>query len=219
MPTIINKLTLSEQIHLALKKDIVLSKLPGGKKLTIKDVQDMYDVSSTPVREAFTKLANDGLVTLIANKGVTINDFSLEDSLAVQDLALLLDSYALKYAMENAERKKLLQTLENAIIKHNETDFNDNEAATINFYENYFHNAFFEFIDNKKIKEIKAKNRAEFAIVVSKARATFNNSSRNEEHIQILEAIREDNLSKALLLLEEHFNNGKQSVIDFYQQK
>ncbi|MDR1781781.1 MAG: GntR family transcriptional regulator [Bacilli bacterium] len=218
MSTKINKLTLSEQIYLALKKDIVLNKLPFNKKLTIKDVQDMYEVSSTPVREALTKLANDGLVTLIANKGVTINDYTLEDSLEIQEVAFLLDYYALKYAMEHASRDELIKTLKNAIIKHKEIDINDDESVALTFYENYFHNALYEFVDNKKIIEIKEKNRIEFAVVAFKARATFEKENRNEDHQKIVNAIINNNKDLALELLKDHFESGKKSVIEFYKQ-
>ncbi|MDR3215100.1 MAG: GntR family transcriptional regulator [Bacilli bacterium] len=212
------KMSLSEQIYLSLKKDIVLNKIKLGSRITIKDVQDMYEVSSTPAREALSRLASDGIVILETNKGVTIRDFSLKDALNIHELAQLLDTYALKYAMENGDRKALVDKLEEAINKQINIDIANDEALALSFYENYFHNVFFDFIDNEKIKIIKEINRNEFAIIVYKARSTRNEGISNNEHRQILNAIKINDLNLALEQMNNHFTNGRKRLLEFYNK-
>ena len=48
----LNKSTLSEQIYLILRNDILTQKIPCGEKLTLKLLQERFQVSSTPIREA-----------------------------------------------------------------------------------------------------------------------------------------------------------------------
>ena len=45
----LNKSTLSEQIYQILRNDILTQKIPCGKKLTLKLLQERFQVSSTPV--------------------------------------------------------------------------------------------------------------------------------------------------------------------------
>lgn len=50
------KKTLSEQIYEILRNDIVTQAIPCGSKLTLKILQERFHVSSTPIREALTRL-------------------------------------------------------------------------------------------------------------------------------------------------------------------
>ena len=56
------KNTLSEQIYQILRNDILTQAIPLGEKLTLKALQERFGVSSTPIRDAFTRLSEDGLV-------------------------------------------------------------------------------------------------------------------------------------------------------------
>lgn len=46
----LNKSTLSEQIYQILRNDILTQKIPCGEKLTLKLLQERFQVSSTPIR-------------------------------------------------------------------------------------------------------------------------------------------------------------------------
>ena len=58
----LNKSTLSEQIYQILKNDIITQEIKCGEKLTLKNLKERFQVSSTPIREALTKLTQDNLV-------------------------------------------------------------------------------------------------------------------------------------------------------------
>ena len=46
----LNKQTLSEQIYEILRQDILTQKIKCGTKLTLKVLQERFEVSSTPIR-------------------------------------------------------------------------------------------------------------------------------------------------------------------------
>ena len=46
----LNKSTLSEQIYQILRSDILHQRIPLGEKLTLKNLQAQFEVSSTPIR-------------------------------------------------------------------------------------------------------------------------------------------------------------------------
>lgn len=206
--------SLAEQVYSDLKKQIILNKLESGQKITIKDIQDMYSVSSTPAREALNMLASEGLISIQSNVGAHISQFSKKDSLEIHDLAALLDTYALEYALKNADRHELIEKVEAAFHKHEKED--SNEELAKQFYENYFHNVFFEFVSNSRILNIKERNRAEFAIVVYKARYNRDPHESENEHLKVLEAIKANDDALAIKMMEEHFANGRQRLIDYY---
>ena len=66
----LNKSTLSEQIYQILRNDILTQKIKCGEKLTLKILQERFQVSSTPIREALTRLTQDQLVSYYSNINV-----------------------------------------------------------------------------------------------------------------------------------------------------
>ena len=71
----LNKSTLSEQIYQILRNDILTQKIPCGEKLTLKVLQERFQVSSTPIREALTRLTQDQLVYYYSDVGMRVMSF------------------------------------------------------------------------------------------------------------------------------------------------
>ena len=69
------KLTLSDQIYNILQKDIIDGVIPLGGKLTNRELQERFQVSSTPVRDAIHKLFQNGLVEDVTKTGAQIISF------------------------------------------------------------------------------------------------------------------------------------------------
>ena len=75
----LNKSTLSEQIYQILRNDILTQKIPCGEKLTLKLLQERFQVSSTPIREALTRLTQDQRVSYYSNVGIRVIRFTADD--------------------------------------------------------------------------------------------------------------------------------------------
>jgi len=58
---------LSEQIYKILKNDIINSKINFGEVLVNKNLQERFEVSSTPIRDAILRLKEDGIIEAIEN--------------------------------------------------------------------------------------------------------------------------------------------------------
>ena len=61
----IERLPLSEQVYLTLKTAILTGELMPQEKLNEVKIAEQLQVSATPVREAFRKLAKDNLVVIV----------------------------------------------------------------------------------------------------------------------------------------------------------
>ncbi|EGT4474111.1 GntR family transcriptional regulator [Cronobacter sakazakii] len=67
----------SQQIYRILRRDIVHCLIPPGTPLSEKEVSVRFDVSRQPVREAFIKLAENGLIQIRPQRGSFVNKISL----------------------------------------------------------------------------------------------------------------------------------------------
>ena len=96
MTNAINKQTLSEQIYLILRQDILTQEIKCGQRLTLQSLKERFNVSHTPIREALTRLLEDDLVTYYSNVGVTVIDLTADDVREIFQLSGDLDCLALR---------------------------------------------------------------------------------------------------------------------------
>ena len=105
------KKTLSEQIYEILRNDIVTQAIPCGSKLTLKILQERFHVSSTPIREALTRLAEEQLASYYSNIGVSVVSLDETDVKEIYQFMGDLDSLAVSYASRCPDQKPILSEL------------------------------------------------------------------------------------------------------------
>jgi DNA-binding GntR family transcriptional regulator len=88
--------TISETIYLHLKKAIVSGELKPGQRVQEKDIAALFNVSSTPVREAFFRLAAEKYLAINARKEVLVQGASTEEVRELYEVVRALDLYAVK---------------------------------------------------------------------------------------------------------------------------
>jgi DNA-binding GntR family transcriptional regulator len=87
------KLTLTEQVYTALKRDIITGALPPGQAFTEMDLAEQYGASRTPVREAAVRLQEEELVRIVANRGYFVTQLTIHG---------MNDVYEYRAAVESA---------------------------------------------------------------------------------------------------------------------
>ncbi len=88
------KLTITEQIAAALRKEIVTGQLPAGTRLLQIETAQRFGVSTTPVREAFGLLQRDGLVQADTHRGVTVFLPTVQDLIEHYEIRMVLEMLA-----------------------------------------------------------------------------------------------------------------------------
>ena len=94
MPEKIIKQTLSEQIYNILKEDILSGRILMGDKLTNRELQERFQVSSTPVRDAINRLSKDGLTQEVSKSGAQLITFDYSYANELNDFITFLASKA-----------------------------------------------------------------------------------------------------------------------------
>ncbi|WP_051661237.1 FCD domain-containing protein [Bosea sp. 117] len=95
----------TSETYARIHGDVVSGKLKPGVKLKIEQLREEYDVGATPVREALSFLAADGLVVREDQKGFRVAEVSadeFEDLLAVR---CMIEERALRLAISRGGRK------------------------------------------------------------------------------------------------------------------
>lgn len=91
---LIQKEDLASQVYRVLAHRIVTRDYQPGQRLAIQAIADDFGVSVTPVREAFKRLAHEGLLQIQPRKGTIVTRASEQDLVHLYEIRLLLETHA-----------------------------------------------------------------------------------------------------------------------------
>ena len=165
------KNTLAEQIYQILRNDILTLRSPLGEKLTLKAMQERFGVSSTPIRDAFTRLTDDGLVNYYSNIGVNVINLTTEDLTELYQFMGDLDSLALTYCASWPNQQEVLAAFEK-LLKETEAleqllhTFPDNPEYSRRWIScsDEFHLIFYNYCQNSRLTRAAEKQRSQLTI-------------------------------------------------------
>jgi DNA-binding GntR family transcriptional regulator len=68
-----------QRVYAQVREDIIGLRLPPGANLDEASLEERFGVSRTPVREALIRLASEGLIVLLPNRGARITHIDIGD--------------------------------------------------------------------------------------------------------------------------------------------
>jgi GntR family carbon starvation induced transcriptional regulator len=95
--------TRSEWAEDRLRQAILRGELRPGQRLHASDLAGRWDVSATPLREAFQRLAGEGLVELLPQRGARVSELAAGEAARIYELRLLLEPLALRQSLEASD--------------------------------------------------------------------------------------------------------------------
>jgi GntR family transcriptional regulator, carbon starvation induced regulator len=95
--------TRSEWVQERLRNAILQGELEPGQRLQANDLAQRWDVSPTPLREAFQRLAADGLVSVAPQRGARVASPSLDEAAELYELRILLEPLCLRQSLEASD--------------------------------------------------------------------------------------------------------------------
>ncbi len=203
-----DKRTLSEKVYDKLKDLIMDKELERGTKITETSIAKMFDVSPTPVREAFRRLAAEGLIEVTSWKGVIIKGIDQKDLLEIYECREALEGMVGKLAARNITDENI-KILEEIIDKCNKTE----NSETLIELNTDFHNELLKISGNERLK----KMLSDLMTVILYDRNISNRYAvrRQEivnEHIEILKYLKKKDEQKVSTLMEQHIRNGYEFI-------
>lgn len=207
------KTTLGDQIYTILREDIISQKIKCGEKLTLKALQERFNISSTPIREAIKRLSQEGLVDHVTNVGAKVIDITEKDITEIYDFCSVLDSAALKYAIRSNDYEELVYELENC-IRSQEIALNSNDIKAFKLHSDNFHDILYKYSNNSRLYDAAKRIRSQFTILTNKYQNFVNvDKAVLSEHKELLEAIKSKDMENAASIMTRHFENAKNYLL------
>lgn len=197
----LNKQTLSEQIYEILRQDILTQKIKCGTKLTLKVLQERFEVSSTPIREALTRLSEEGLMFYYSNIGVRVLEFTSQDLREIFQFMGDLDALAVRYAAEHARRDILTDKLRENL----EACKRESDTKKLLQLSDEFHLLFYEYCNNSRLKNSAERMRSQLSVASYQyEQQTDNRSHIHEEHRAIFASFARGEAEEAAAKMKAH---------------
>ena len=186
-----------------MREDILSGKYHSNEALREKTIGDELGVSRTPVREALRQLELEGLVKIIPNKGAVVEGISQEDIKDIYEIRSRLEGLCAKRAAEHITQEQIDELEENIFL----VDFHAQKGNYSQMLEldNRFHDILYEASKSRMLKQ----ELSNFHHYVQRVRKiTLSMPERvvksNNEHRQILEALKKHDQIQAEKLATDH---------------
>src|ERR687883_27216 len=98
---------LSARVYNQIKNLILSNEVMPGQKLHHQQLSERLGVSRTPVREALTRLVQEGYVAFLPNRGFTCKEIRLQEAEELYDLREALEAFAVEKAITETDADAL----------------------------------------------------------------------------------------------------------------
>ncbi len=195
---------INEKVYQLLKKRIIDRTYPPGYKLTIRELQNTFGVSNSPIKDALFKLAGEGFIDITSRKGTFVKEITLSDVLEIEQIRIIIESGAVEVVAQNITDEELADL--DAFYR--DTLMQGEKFNYIRFMEKdfIFHNEIIRLTKNKRLLQIYEQLNAHLQI--ARYRAVHNIKDRlpwtNDDHLEILQSLQMGDPEKAKKAITQH---------------
>ena len=210
---------LSTRVYDEIKDLILCNEILPGQKLHHQQLSERLGVSRTPVREALTRLVQEGYVSFLPNRGFTCKEIRMQEAEELYELREALKAFTVERAIANLTDSALrgLRAKINSYGRDVQNRFTRERLV----YDQDVHLAIAELAGNETLKNTLSHV---FERIVLKRRTdglydSARGTAAHQEHLLLLEAMERRNPAEAVAILRKHIQAGKKNVMADLKQR
>lgn len=200
-----------------LRGRIVGGKFSAGSRLKPAALAAEIGVSGPVVREALTRLAGEGLVTVRPNRGFSVFSPTVEEVKALTEARVEVDTLMLRLA-ERRHDLEWKSKVVAAIYQLRETPMKDPDSGDVSedwrLAHTEFHRVLVSGCGNPVLMDIRTRLAANADLVVLWSVHVMNQGDRLQEHEDLARLVLAHETDEATALLSRHYWDTTHSLID-----
>jgi DNA-binding GntR family transcriptional regulator len=199
-----------------IRKAILSGTFPPGSHLREEELSELCNTSRTPVRQAIRRLADEGLVTIAANKRSYVADVDETHAEEIFDLLAFLESYLAGLAAIRISPEKLVElqsvlNLQKQLISTHPED--DQRFLELNIQ---FHRLIHQAGGSPILLEIASRvENFTQSLYLKHGRATENAGSV-DQHEQLFNALASGDKTRSELLMRLHVESVRKECREIW---
>jgi DNA-binding GntR family transcriptional regulator len=184
-----------------------------------QELSDRLGVSRTPVREALTRLVQEGYVSFLPNRGFTCKEIRMQEAEELYDLREALEAFAVEKAVE-ALTDKTLDTLATRMNRYG-ADVGRRFSRERLIYDQDVHLEIARLSGNSTLT--RALTQVFERIILKRRTDGLYDPARgltaHQEHLQLLQAMQRRDVAEAVGILRAHIRAGRDNVLVDLRQR
>ncbi len=204
--------SLEEKVYDELADAILSGKYKKGASLTETALSSALGASRTPVRSALHRLAEEGLVEVVPNRGAVVIGVTVEDLIDIYRIRMRLEGLASAIAAEKMSDESKKNLLEN--VELSEFYMSKKDCERFKELDTDFHRIIYRATGSRTLERIlsdlhrnsKAYRKLSLTVPGRAAKTA-------EEHRDILDAILSGDAKKAESLTSAHIDHALDNIL------
>jgi GntR family carbon starvation induced transcriptional regulator len=211
------EIPLAERAYRELRRAIVRCEYEPGQRLRVDDLGKKFEISNSPIREALSRLAEQGLVRSIDNRGFRVAPLTVEGISDLTRIRLLIECEALRDAIAHGgdawETAMVAAAHSLSLIEQRLGD--DPVALDNNWSERHrsFHLAIYSGCSSPLLKEMVAQlfdSAERYRRYSASHRQT--DRGKHDEHNKLLQCVLTRDVDAAVEFLSHHIKATQKTV-------
>ena len=195
-----------------LKEKILNLEIKPGQQINIDEFTEKLEVSRTPIREAFLKLASEGLIDVRPRVGYFVSDITEQDIRDLFEIREIIETRAAKKAAELLTDEELESMQDLISESHKAVEEGNFDIYLKNEIE--FHEYLEKHIQNKRLNSfIEGLNDLTYRERVMSTHSIENINQSMIEHQKIMDGLKKRDCNLAEWYMGEHLHNVSERLV------
>jgi len=202
--------TLSSLVAEELERMIIRGELQAGDRINESALAEMLSISRGPIREACRSLEKSNLVRVVMNRGVFVREMSVAQAAEIYDVRAHLFGLAGRLAAKRISLREIAELRAKVAEMQEAQDIDAYYPLNVDF-----HARLVELSGNKRVAELYSTLSKELHLF--RRRGLVEHDSMvlsNQEHVRIIEALRDHNSDLAERTMTDHILAGKARLLE-----
>jgi DNA-binding GntR family transcriptional regulator len=169
---------------------------------------EMLQMSRTPIREALQRLQQEGFIKVLPNQGIMIPDLSVNEMNDITDYRIAIETTSLKQAVHLLKEEDFDHL--SALIQKQMDAYSQNNTVLYLQHDVEFHLYLLQVVGNEwfiqAVENVSHRQHRLHRRMKSNPQLLF---ARLQEHIRIVDFLKDKQTDSAVNELEAHLKNGK----------
>lgn len=219
--------TLKVRVYNQLAKSIVSGKIPPGRRLIIDQIAKQMNVSVVPVREAFNRLHQAGLISINKKLGTTVTKLTINDMREIAHIRILLEVDAAVAAtkIQNDSTIARMKELQESLIKAGDLLIKAKDHDAVSNYLNLNHQFHFSIYRTSE-KQILVKlieglwdRYFPYLHILALETEEWNPNQNAHIHDRMLEGMEQSDSKKVAYWLKKDIHDSENILISHFANR
>jgi len=201
---------LSEKAYHLIKEKIITLELLPSSVIDEQALMEELELGRTPIREALHRLAAEGLVNVVPQRGMFVADISITDLQKIFEVRMLLEGFCARLAAQRVTEEQIAQM--EAILQELER-VQDGDSGALMAIDERFHELLYQAADNEFLAEaldrLYAPSLRLWHLVLDRLSDV---RGAIEQHRGVAEALKARDEARAEALIQQHVTQFQQEI-------